>query len=489
MRKTSRREFLRTAGILGAGAWPALALAGDRRFLRIQDSALKAGRRPNIILIVGDDLGHSELGCYGQTKIRTPHIDALAKEGVRFTQAYSGSPVCAPSRCVLLTGKHSGHAIIRDNREVQPEGQLAVPGDAVMLPELLKAAGYATGCVGKWGLGPPASEGAPNKQGFDLFFGYNCQRHAHNHYPTYLWRNDKKVAIKGNRGGATGKQYAPDLFETEALEFIYANRARPFFLFFATTVPHLALQVPDDSLEEYKGLWKDPPYDGQNSYLPQKYPRAAYAAMVTRMDRSVGRMLALIKRLRLDNDTLILITSDNGSTFNIGGYDAAFFGGTGPFRSAKSSIYEGGIRIPLIARWPGRVKPGATTDEVVAFQDILPTALDAAGAPEAVPPDADGISFLPTLLEGDAPQRHPHLYMEFAGYGGQVMVRLGNWKGVRKDLLKNPGAPIELYDLASDVGEKTNVAAKHADIVKQIAEIMKAEHKPSKEFPIPALDK
>ena len=487
MKRTTRREFLKTAGLLSASAWP--ALAGDRRLFGIQGSALKSGRQPNIVLIVGDDLGHSELGCFGQQKIRTPHIDGLAKDGVRFTQAYSGSPVCAPSRCVLMTGKHSGHAFIRDNREIQPEGQLAIPGDTVTLPELLKQAGYATGCVGKWGLGPPASVGDPNKQGFDHFFGYNCQRRAHNHYPTYLWRNDKKIVIKGNNGGATGKQYAPDLFESEALEFIFANKARPFFLFFATTVPHLALQVPDDSLAEYKGLWNDPPYDGKNGYQPQKYPRAAYAAMVTRMDRSVGRILALIKRLRLDNDTLVLFTSDNGSTYNIGGYDPGFFGGTGPFRNAKGSIYEGGIRIPFIARWPGRIKPGATSEEIVAFQDILPTALDAAGAREAVPADADGISILPALLGEETPQRHPHLYMEFAGYGGQAMVRLGNWKAVRRDLLKNPNAPIELYDLASDVGETTDLAAKYPDIVKKIVDIMKAEHRPSKEFPIPALDK
>ena len=488
MKRTSRREFLKAAGLLGAGTWPALSRAGGGRFFGIQDSSSKSVRKPNIILILGDDRGHSELGCYGQQTIRTPNIDALAGGGLRFTQAYSGSPVCAPSRCVLLTGTHSGHAFIRDNREIQPEGQLAIPRDSVTLPKLLKAAGYAAGCVGKWGLGPPGSEGDPNKQGFDFFFGYNCQRHAHNHYPAYLWRNDKKVAIEGNIGGPTGKHYAPDLFETEALEFIEANKGRPFFLFFATTVPHLALQVPDDSLAEYKGLWNDPPYDGKNGYLPQKYPRAAYAAMVTRMDRSVGRIAALVKRLRLDNDTLILVTSDNGSTYDIGGYDPAFFGGTGPFRSAKGSIYEGGIRIPLIARWPGRIKPGGASEGIVAFQDILPTFLAAAGAKGAVPIDVDGMSFLPVLFGAAAPPRHAHLFMEFAGYGGQVMARLGNWKGVRKDLLKNPDAPLELYDLAADIGEKTNVASKHPDVVKRITEIMTSEHRPSKEFPIPALD-
>jgi len=445
--------------------------------------------KPNIILILGDDLGYAELGCYGQQKIKTPNIDNLAREGVRFTQSYSGSPVCAPSRCVLMTGKHSGHAFIRDNREVQPEGQLPIPGDSVTLPKLLEKESYATACVGKWGLGSPGSEGDPNKQGFDLFFGYNCQRHAHNYYPTYLWRNDKKITIEGNDGGPTGKQYAPDLFEAEALNFIRTNKGRPFFLFFATTVPHLALQVPEDSLEEYKGKWDDPPYDGKNGYLPQAYPHAAYAAMVTRMDRSVGRMMALLKQLGLDENTLVVCTSDNGSTFKIGGYDPDFFKGTGPFRSAKGSVYEGGIRIPLIVRWPGRIKPGNVSEHVVAFQDMLPTILDAAGAKKIIPADTDGMSFLPALLGLGKQPGHPYLYMEFAGYGGQVMVRLGNWKAVGQDLLKKPDAPIELYDLSVDSGEKNDVASKNPDILKKIAGIMKAEHRPSREFPLPALDK
>jgi len=488
MKKTSRRDFLKAAAVLSVSTWPGVAKAGTSPFFSgPRDSSAPPGK-PNIILILGDDLGHSELGCYGQSKIRTPHIDGLAKEGVRFTQSYSGSPVCAPSRCVLMTGKHAGHAFIRDNREIQPEGQLPIPGDTVTLPKLLKKAGYATGCVGKWGLGPPVSEGDPNKQGFDLFFGYNCQRHAHNHYPTYLWRNDKKITIEGNDGGPRRKQYAQDLFEAEAMDFIRANKDRPFFLFFATTVPHLALQVPDDSLEEYRGVWDDPPYDGTNGYLPQKYPRAAYAAMVTRLDRSVGRIASLIKQLGLDGETLVLITSDNGSTYKIGGYDPDFFRGTWPFRAAKGSIYEGGIRIPLIARWPGRIKPARTSAQVVAFQDILPTMLDVAGARETIPADIDGISFWPELLAERTRQAHSHLYMEFAGYGGQVMVRLGDWKAVRKDLIKNPAAPIELYDLSLDIGEKNDVAAKQPDIVKTITGIMKAEHSPSKEFPIPALD-
>jgi arylsulfatase A len=482
MSRTTRRTFLIRTGSIGAGLWA--------RNMSISAALQTASSsRPNIILFLGDDLGHSDLGCYGQQKIRTPAIDALAREGVRFTQCYSGSPVCAPSRCVLMTGKHAGHAFVRDNHEIQPEGQLPIPASTITLPKILRNEGYVTGAVGKWGLGPPDSEGDPNRQGFDLFFGYNCQRHAHNHYPAYLWRNDAKITIEGNDGASpTGKQYAPDLFESETMNFIRANRNRAFFLFFATTVPHLALQVPEDSLAEYRGRWDDPPYDGKDGYQPQQYPRAAYAAMVTRMDRSVGRIMALLKELGLDNNTLVLFSSDNGASFAAAGFDGAFFKGTGPFRASKGSIYEGGIRVPLIARWPGRIKAGGTSGHVTAFQDMLPTILDTAGSKDRIPADSDGLTFLPTLTGSGRQAEHSYLYMEFAGYGGQVMVRMGNWKGVRKDLLKNPAAPVELYDLAQDIAEKNDLAARRPDIVKKIAAIIRAEHRPSKEFPIPALD-
>jgi arylsulfatase A len=475
----SRRDFLKAAGAIGVTLLPAR---------KISMPALRPSRRPNIVFILGDDLGYAELGCYGQQKIRTPNIDKLAGEGIRFTQNYSGSPVCAPSRCVLLTGLHSGHAFIRDNREVQPEGQLPIPAGTVTLPELLKEEGYSTAAIGKWGLGFPGSEGEPNKQGFDLFFGYNCQRHAHNYYPKYLWRNGRTVTLEGNDAGLTGKQYAPDLFEAEVLDFIRSHKDRPFFLHFVTTVPHLALQVPEDSLEEYKGKWEDPPYDGKNGYLPQKYPRAAYAAMVTRMDRSVGRIMALLRQLGLDGDTIVMVSSDNGSTYKIGGYDPDFFKGTGPFRNSKGSLYEGGIRVPLIVRWVGRIKPGRTTDHVASLQDVLPTLLEAVGAARRIPAGIDGLSFLPTLLGSGKQPEHEYLYMEFPAYGGQQMVRLGNWKGIRQDLLKNPDAPIELYDLAVDIGEQNNLAQKHPALVENIRRIMRSARRPSKEFPFPALD-
>jgi arylsulfatase A len=479
MKRTSRRDFLKSAGAMGISLLPA-----GRWAMSAQPSA----RKPNIVFILGDDLGYAELGCCGQEKIRTPNIDRLAGEGIRFTQNYSGSPVCAPSRCVLLTGLHSGHAFIRDNREIKPEGQLPLPAGTVTLAKLLKEEGYATAAVGKWGLGFPGSEGVPNKQGFDLFFGYNCQRQAHNYYPKTLWRNEGMITLEGNDAGLTGKQYAPDLFEAEALDFIRSHREKLFFLHFVTTVPHLALQVPDDSLEEYKGKWDDPPYDGKNGYLPQKYPRAAYAAMVSRMDRSVGRIMALLKQLGLDRDTIVMVSSDNGSTYKIGGYDPDFFKGTGPFRSAKGSVYEGGIRVPLIVRWTGRIKPGRTTDHVAAFQDVLPTLLEAAGAGRRIPAGIDGVSFLPSLLGTGGQSEHEYLYMEFPAYGGQQMVRLGNWKGVRQDLQKNPDAAVELYDLAADVGEKIDLASKNPELVLRIRRIMKSARHPSKEFPFPALD-
>jgi arylsulfatase len=478
---TTRRDFIRTLGRAGAGA-AALSLAGGQ-------IGCSGPRRPNVVLILADDLGYAQLGCYGERRIRTPHIDRLAAEGTRFTQAYSGSPVCAPSRCVLLTGLHTGHAHIRDNLEVQPEGQAPLPEGTPTLPRLLRSAGYATGLVGKWGLGHPGSTGAPLEQGFDFFYGYNCQRKAHNHYPPEIWRNGSRVRLEGNDGGPTGRQYAPDLFEKEALDFIAGNRARPFFLFFATTVPHLALQVPEDSLEEYAGLWPETPYDGGKGYLPHGRPRAAYAAMVTRFDRSVGRIMERLRTLGLDEDTIVVFASDNGATYDVGGYDMGFFGGTGPFRRHKGYVYEGGIRVPLIVRRPGAVPAGRTSSEVVAFQDLMPTLLEAAGARSRPTSEVDGRSFLSVLGDGRRPAGEARLYMEFPAYGGQQMARLGSWKAVRQNLLEDPGAPIELYDIGNDIGETRDAAAGNPKIVAELRRIMIEEHRPSKEFPFPALDR
>jgi arylsulfatase len=387
---------------------------------------------------------------------------------------------------VLLTGKHAGHAFIRSNREVKPEGQYPIPEGTVTIARLLRALGYVTGAIGKWGLGPPGSSGDPNQQGFGLFYGYNCQRHAHNHYPQYLWRNDKKVAIDGNPGGATGKQYAQDLFEAEALRFIQDNKDRPFFLYLPFIVPHVALQVPEDSLAQYKGKWQDPAYEGGKGYLPHPHPRAAYAAMITRMDRSVGRILDLVHKLGLDEHTIIMFSSDNGGTHDgVGGSDSVFFGSNGPLRGFKGSLHEGGIRVPFIVRWLGKIKPGQTSELPCAAYDVLPTLCELAGT--KTPKDIDGISLVPTLLGKGKQQEHEFLYWEFPGYGGQQAVRLGNWKGIRKNLNKGLSA-LELYDLASDIGETKDLAKQQPKVVERILRIMTDQRTVSKEFPMKVLD-
>ena len=441
----------------------------------------------NIILILADDLGYAELGCYGQKKIRTPHLDRMAAQGIRFTHHYAGAPVCAPSRCCLMTGKHGGHAWIRDNREVKPEGQSPLPENEITVAQLLQKQGYVTAAVGKWGLGPPGTEGDPLKHGFDFFFGYNCQRHAHSHYPTYLWRNDKRMELEGN-DGKTGKQYSHDLLEAEALRYIREHKDRPFFLYVPFTVPHVAIQVPDDALAEYKGKWDDPAYDGKKGYLPHPAPRAGYAAMVSRMDRSVGRILDLLKELGLDGQTLVLFSSDNGPTHDgVGGSDSIFFESAGPFRGLKGSVYEGGIRVPLIARWPGKIKPGGVSELPCYFPDVLPTLLELAGG-TTMPKDIDGVSLVPTLMgQPDKQAKRDYLFWEFAGYGGQQAVRLGDWKGVRQGLHKG-NTKIELYHLKDDPGETRDVAAKQPEIVARIEKIFRAGRTPSKLFPIKPLD-
>jgi arylsulfatase A len=483
---------------LAASSSPALPHAG---------SAAAAPVRPNVIFVLADDLGYAELGSYGQEKIRTPSLDRLAAEGVRFTQHYSGNAVCAPSRSVLMTGLHPGHTPIRDNRELQPEGQLPLPAAAVTIAELFKAQGYATAAMGKWGLGPPGSEGDPLRQGFDHFFGYNCQRHAHNYYPTYLYDDDRRLPLDNpafsvnqklpdgadpadprSYAGYAGKAYAPDLIGERARAFIRDNKDRPFFLYLPTTVPHLALQVPEDSLAEYRGLWSDPPYRGDNGYLPSPSPRATYAAMVTRMDREVGRILDLVRELGLDERTIVAFTSDNGSTYDhIGGSDSEFFRSAGPFRGLKGSLSEGGIRVPAIVRWTGKTPAGLVSERVSGFEDWLPTLLDLAGAKEAIPTPTDGLSFAPTLL-GQAQPPRPFLYREFPGYGGQQVVRVGDWKGVRQGL-DTPGKPrLELYDLKGDLGETRDVATARPDVVAQLEALLSRQHQPSAAFPIPAID-
>lgn len=430
-----------------------------------------SAEKPNVVYILADDLGWGELGCYGQTKIRTPHLDALAARGARYTRFYAGNAVCAPSRCGLMTGKHPGHATIRTNQELKPEGQVPIRDEDVTIAELLKAKGYATAAIGKWGLGGPGSEGDPNRQGFDLFYGYNCQRHAHSYYPTYLWKNDKKVELDG-------KTYTHDLLEAEALEFVRANKDKPFFLYLPFTIPHVAMQVPDEALDEYKD-WPETPYEGGKGYTPHPRPRAAHAAMISRMDRSVGNLMKLLDDLKLAENTIVMFTSDNGSIDAVGGHDLKFFDGNGPLRGQKGQLYEGGIRVPFIVRWPGRVAPGTVNDVPSANWDILPTLCAAAGV--EAPKDVDGLD----LFGG---KKHEHLYWEFPGYGGQQALRWGDWKGIRTDLAKGKITPLRLYDLAKDEGETKDVAAEHPDVVAKIEALMKESRVPSKLFPMKALD-
>ncbi len=464
--------------------------------------AMRDDRAPNIVLIMADDLGYGELGSYGQRLIETPRLDQLAREGMRFTQFYSGSPVCASSRCVLLTGKHTGHATVRGNREMggwgpdEPEGQWPLRDEDVTVAEYLKRQGYATAAIGKWGLGGPGSTGHPCYQGFDLFYGYLCQRVAHNYYPTHLWHNHD-VDILGNSyfpahqkldavptdpavwDQFKGQVYAPDRMIDHALEFIEANQQQPFFLYFATPVPHVAIQVPEDSLAPYHGRFDDRPYLGQKSYLPHPEPRAGYAAMITRMDRDVGRILDRLDQLKIADNTIVIFTSDNGPTFN-GGTDSAFFRSAGPLRGLKASLYEGGIRVPLIVRWPGHSPAAATCDWVGGTQDLLPTLLELSGAAPA--DEIDGLSMVPAL-EGRFSQQpdHKSLYWEYRHFRA---VRAGNWK-LHESIAPDGTIKTELFQLDQDVAEERNLAESHPEQVAWLRALAAASHQPSSIFPSP----
>ncbi len=485
--------------------------------------AAEPNRPPNIVYVLADDLGYAELGCYGQKKIRTPNLDRLAREGMRFTQHYSGNAVCAPSRCVLMTGKHAGHAHVRNNRQAKLPaevlarygsefpGQEPIPEAEVTIAEVLKQKGYATAAIGKWGLGQFGTSGDPNRQGFDLFFGYNCQAHAHTYYPALLWRNGEKVflgndpPIPGHAGLAPGadpndpasyapfkgKDYSPDRMIDEALRFIRRNKDRPLFLYFPSTIPHVALQVPDEELKPYLGQWDETPFTrAGGGYTPHQTPRAAYAAMISRLDKDFGRIMAELKALGLDGNTLVLFSSDNGTTHLEQEVDFKFFESVGPLRGLKGSLYEGGIRVPMIARWPGKIKPGTTTDHISAFCDVLPTIAEAAGA--APPEGIDGLSFLPTLLgQPEKQKQHEYLYWEFPAYGGQQAVRMGPWKAVRQNTLAKANRDplrIELYDLDDDIGEQQDLADARPEIVRKAAAIMKHARRPSETFPFRPLD-
>lgn len=421
--------------------------------------------KPNIVFILADDLGYGDLGCYGQKRIHTPNIDRIAAEGVRFTQAYAGDTVCAPSRCALMTGKHVGHCRIRGNK---PDSTLE-PSD-VTVASVLKRAGYRTGVFGKWGLGGAGGPGIPNAQGFDEWFGYLDQRHAHTFYPDHLWQNQREFYIPGNFSMKT--QYSHDLLTPRAINFVEGSKTAPFFLYLAYTIPHA-----NDELGAATGNGMEIPDFGP--YANESWPdtEKGFAAMITRMDRDIGKLMASLKSLGLDENTLVIFSSDNGA-HREGGHDPEFFGSRGPLRGIKRDLYEGGIRVPAMARWPGKIKPGQVSDQVWAFWDFLPTAAELAGAP--VPRGLDGISMTNALL-GKKQQDHEYLYWEFHERGFSQAVRIGNWKGVRVGARSNP---IELFDLSRDPGEKHDVAAQNPEIIAQIAQIMRTARTDSKDFPI-----
>jgi len=461
------RGRVRNAGFL-AGVGLLLVLSGILRAAPAEGMDT-AKDPPNIVYIMADDLGYGDLSCYGQKHFRTPNIDRLAAEGMKFTDFYAGSTVCAPSRCVLMTGLHLGHCYIRGNGKVNLR-----PKD-VTVAEVLKRAGYKTGLCGKWGLGHEGSTGVPTKQGFDFFYGYLDQHHAHNYYPSFLMKNEQRVKLRNvvpnegkyGQGVATKKvDYSHDLIAEEALKFIDRNKAGPFFLYFAATLPHANNEARRKGMEVPElGPFK-------NKDWPQ--PQKGLAAMIARLDRDVGRIVKRLKRHGIDENTLIFFTSDNGP-HSEGGNNSRFFDSNGPLRGMKRDLYEGGIRVPMIVRWPGKTPAGTVSRHVGYFGDVLATAADVAGVTEI--PETDGISFLPAILGKDKEQKqHDDLYWEFYERGSAQAVRMGRWKGVVKPF---GGNKLELYDLQTDIGETNNIAGEHPDIVAKIRKVMAEAHTPS----------
>jgi arylsulfatase A-like enzyme len=437
---SNKRNSLKAAMVAAAIVIPAVMPAAE------------AKTKPNIVYILADDLGYGDLSCYGQEKFKTPNIDSLAKEGMKFTDHYSGSTVCAPSRCALMTGLHTGHAQVKNNREVQPEGQKAMRADTVTIPRLLKKAGYVSGMFGKWGLGAPGSDSDPAEH-FDTFYGYNCQRQAHTFYPRHLWSNREKVELDG-------KTYSHDLIMKAALEFIRTNKDKPFFCYMPFTIPHAAMHAPKELHDKYRKLY--PQFEkkiGRYSGPQVTNPIAAFPAMVEHMDNGVGQVLDLLRELKIEDNTLVIFTSDNGAHHE-GGHDPRFWDSNGPLRGHKRDLYDGGIRAPFLARWSGTIAKGTTSNHISAFWDMMPTFCEIAGI--ETPGKIDGISMLPTLMGEKKNQRqHEYLYWQY----GRKAVRLGKWKGVK-------GKGIELYDIEADIGETKNLSKENPDVVKRIAECM-----------------
>ncbi|HPO16865.1 MAG TPA: arylsulfatase [Candidatus Hydrogenedentes bacterium] len=459
MPETTRRDWLKQV-TLGGILWAALSR-----------SATGAEQRPpNIIFILADDLGYGDLGCYGQTQFQTPNLDQMAAEGLRFTDCYAGSTVCAPSRCCLMTGFHTGHAWVRGNALVPLR-----PEDTTVA-EVLKKAGYSTGLVGKWGLGEPDTTGIPTRKGFDEFFGYLNQKHAHNYYPEYLWQNETQIRLEGNTEGKPGVStersvYTPELFASKAADFITRHKDHPFFLFFSPTIPH----GNNERLRE-DGVGMEVPSDAPYSDKPWPQEQKNKAAMITFLDGIAGRIFQQLKNLGLDDNTIVFFTSDNGPHKE--GADPALFKSSGPFRGIKRDLYEGGIRVPMLVRWPGKITPGTVSPFPWAFWDFLPTAAELAGS--TPPQGIDGQSILQVLLgHSDTLKPHEYLYWEFHEGGFKQAVRIGNFKVVRPQTK----ADIEIYDLSNDSSETQNIAPDHPEIVKQAATLFKSARTENPKWP------
>ncbi len=442
----------------------------------------ESNSKPNIIVILGDDLGYGDIGCYGQKLIKTPNVDRLAAEGLRFTQGYSGSTVCAPSRCVLMTGKHTGKTFIRNNGMTKTGVRVELPADEVTVAEILSNQGYATGLFGKWGLGEHTEEGLPNNQGFDEFYGYLNQGHAHRYYVDYLWHNKEKVSLPENANGKKGTHAAEWYFDG-LKKFVRSNRDKPFFVYYAPQLPHSELATTDGDLRQYldsegHSVFKEHSHKAVRDLASTDIPNATYAGMVSQLDRHVGEIVDLLDELGLGDNTVIIFTSDNGPAAAKAGYNPDVFYDDNRFRGIKRDLYEGGVRVPLIVKWPGKVKAGTVSDYVFASWDFLPTITDILGIES--PDNIDGVSALPVLQGKDITRSNP-LYWEFISPVGsfRLAVRDGKWKGVAHGLEKE----LQLFDLDADPLEKHNLAGQYPDKVRELKKIIVEQRVNSEHWP------
>lgn len=458
----------------------------EKEYLLLFSSALLAtmscnvqqeNKKPNVIFILADDLGYGDLGCYGQKKIKTPNIDRMAEQGMLFTNHYAGCTVSAPSRCSLMTGMHTGHSQIRGNKELYPEGQQPMEENTYTIGKLMKDGGYSTGLFGKWGLGLPGSVSTPNNMGFDEFYGYNCQRQAHTYYPEYLWHNNDTVVFLENRDNGR-KVYSQDLIHEQAINFIRENADTTFFAMLTYTLPHAELNLPHDSIYAmYENAFEEVPYNGRQGYYKSDKPYASFAAMVSRLDMYVGEVLTELKELGIDKNTIVIFSSDNGPHCE-GGANPDYFKSCGPLRGTKRDVYDGGIRVPLIAWCPGTIAEGVRTDHISAFWDLMPTLADITDNTGNI--TTDGISYLPTLLSDKEQQQHEYLYWEFHELNGRIALRAGDWKLIKQPVVGE--TILELYNIKEDIHEDNNLAEQYPDKVEELETLMNNARTPSNLF-------